>query len=74
MFLTCFILPAPSSEGTQRHALTYDDVVGGTEHFHHHLKISEGTFSDTYKGTVGTETFAVKRFKTVSTLMKTIMA
>uniref|UniRef100_A0A8C5AY50 Protein kinase domain-containing protein n=1 Tax=Gadus morhua TaxID=8049 RepID=A0A8C5AY50_GADMO len=62
-------LPAPCStdpdpEGAERRALTYDDVVGGTKHFHHDLKIAAGSLSDTYKGTLGTETFVVKRFKT----------
>ncbi|CAL8405193.1 unnamed protein product [Arctogadus glacialis] len=54
----------PEHEGTERRALTYDDVVGGTKHFHHDLNIAAGSLSDTYKGTWGTETFVVKRFKT----------
>ena len=74
-----FTYPGPSStgsepEGNRRHTLTYDDLVEGTKRFNHCLKISEGSFSDTYKGTVGSETFAVKRFKTVNTLMKMIVA
>ncbi|XP_056445306.1 interleukin-1 receptor-associated kinase 3 isoform X4 [Gadus chalcogrammus] len=51
-------------EGAEGRALTYDDVVGGTKHFHHDLKIAAGSLSDTYKGTLGAETFVVKRFKT----------
>ena len=74
-----FTFPGTSStgsepEGNQRHALTYDDLVEGTERFNHRLQISEGSFSDTYKGTVGSETFAVKLFKTVNTLLKMIGA
>ncbi|XP_059904479.1 interleukin-1 receptor-associated kinase 3-like isoform X1 [Gadus macrocephalus] len=51
-------------EGAEGRALTYDDVVGGTKHFHHDLKIAAGSLSDTYKGALGTATFVVKRFKT----------
>ncbi|KAG7261822.1 hypothetical protein CRUP_033733, partial [Coryphaenoides rupestris] len=61
----------PNSAGselkaTQRRRFTYRDVLQGTWHFHHQMKIAEGRFSDTYKGTLGEETFAVKLFKPVN--------
>ena len=45
--------------------ITYSDVVEGTRHFHHDMKIAEGNFSEIYRAVKGSETFAVKLFKQV---------
>jgi len=37
------------------------------------MKMAEGGFSDTYKSTLGEETFAVKLFKRVSTWMMMVV-
>ncbi|CAL8323144.1 unnamed protein product [Lota lota] len=65
LFLAFFSISSGSvPKVTKTRTLTYNDVTEGTEHFHHDLKIAEGRFSDTYKATLGNETFAVKLFKT----------
>ncbi|XP_029016933.1 interleukin-1 receptor-associated kinase 3 isoform X2 [Betta splendens] len=59
---SCFVSEKPREE-KPRPTLTFQDVVEGTRDFHHDLRISEGQFSDVYRGQMGGKTFAVKLFK-----------
>ncbi|CAL8242353.1 unnamed protein product [Merluccius merluccius] len=66
LFFSSFPVPNSSCSVptvTQRRTLIYKDIIEGTRHFHHDMRIAEGRFSDIYKATLGTETFAVKLFK-----------
>ncbi|XP_058482030.1 interleukin-1 receptor-associated kinase 3 [Solea solea] len=57
----------PTSE-TQPRVITLRDIIEGTRHFHHDMRIAEGPFASVYRACVGNKTFAVKVFKQINSV------